>query len=261
MSVIKLVGIELEGGWDEAPDAPIHGDGSVTASGEYDSGEISSPPLRREDVESFIVRNYPQNVNPSCGLHVHTSLKSVGRYQQLMSEDFFAHWKNQMRLWGERYPVHRDSQFWQRLAGRNTYCRDSFQAEEQAEATSKWDCRYSMLNFCWTLHGTLEARVLPMFKRPATAIAAVNRHLDIIEEYLSKRRIRRYLGSDGVEYPAADISPVSERVESEFRIRSNVRDAVELEYAAPVNESHTVGPRFSWQSGSEYTVFDESEPF
>lgn len=244
MSVIKLIGIELEGAWDHEPDAPIHGDGSVMVHGEYDAGEISSPPLRRDQVNGFITRNYPDRVDASCGLHVHTSLVNVGRYAQLMSADFFRHWKSELRKWGGRYPIRAQSPFWSRLNGYNTYCQDEWGPAEQAQATSKWDCRYRMLNFCWTLHGTLEARVLPMFKQSATAIAAVNRHLDIIEDWLSHRRIRSYIGQEKLDYPQDVIALPHERIEEtaeppmnagavrlpdySFRLHDTERHAVEV---------------------------------
>jgi hypothetical protein len=192
MPYIKRIGIELEGGWDQRPAMPIHGDGSVgdaiPLNYRYAIGEISSRPLLRSQIPEFLEANYPQNVNATCGLHVHTSLCNVGRYSQLATKQFFDYWKIKMEQFGHAYPI-KSEQFWDRLNGENTFCRDRFDARLQIPDTTKSGARYRLLNYCYSLHGTLECRALPMFKSVRTALAAINAHLDIIERYLSAARI------------------------------------------------------------------------
>lgn len=119
---IRLVGVELEGGWDAMPagcDGPIR-DGSVefpppsmpeeinrlinsfdaTAqrkgmamlekwkqSNRYPQwvGELPSPAMPVKEVDSWVRKFYPHYVNASCGLHVHMSFNTNLTYQRLMT--------------------------------------------------------------------------------------------------------------------------------------------------------------------------------
>lgn len=224
MSLIRLVGIELEGGWDRVPPSRIHEDGSVTADGNYRRGEISSPPLKRSDIAQWVEANYPDNVNASCGLHVHTSIRNVGRYSQLMNPGFYRYWKDAIAKWGRVYPV-KNEQFWGRLRGQNSYCEDSWNPDIQARARSKGSERYALLNFCYSLHGTLECRALPMFRDWPVAVAAINAHLDIVERYLATLGKRFTVASSRqsgqVEFGEPPLE-VSESIEAGVRVPSPV---------------------------------------
>jgi hypothetical protein len=191
---IKLIGIELEGGWEEEPENGVngesHSDGSVNSfSGCQYDGEFVSRPMPLYDVESWIFRNYPDSMDSSCGLHVHMSLKTNLQYSRLMSKEFYDYFYRKLKIWGEKKKVYKDSSFWKRLEGRNTYCRVEYRdPDEQARSVSKgqYGDRYNMLNFCYGTHGTLECRVLPVFKSKGLAVSAIMTVCHIVETYLRK---------------------------------------------------------------------------
>jgi hypothetical protein len=195
---IKFVGLELEGGWKKNiyreergeeydgrmcnEDSEWHPDNSVQ-SGMDVRGEIVSRPLPLGKMEAWVKKYYPQDVNRSCGLHIHVSFKDNTFYQALMDKPFTKYYLEEIKKWGENYPIKND-EFWRRLAGENNYCLKKWNADCQAKFREKISERYTMLNFCWNLHGTMEIRVLPMFKDVNVAIAAINKSLDIVQTYL-----------------------------------------------------------------------------
>src|SRR5512141_1828439 len=108
---IHLVGIELEGGWKMRRDFDVYEDGSVynipnsiAASEHYEddyddesscscpdclenrgmsgrdrlvAGEICSPPLTLREAVHWMLDSYPDASNNTCGMHVHTSVRSL----------------------------------------------------------------------------------------------------------------------------------------------------------------------------------------
>jgi hypothetical protein len=67
-------------------------------------------------------------------------------------------------------------------------CRTTFRGISQlyTENDSYPDCRYSILNFQYNKHGTLEFRILPVFDKPELYIKAVQVCMDITQKYLDK---------------------------------------------------------------------------
>lgn len=193
---IDLVGVELEGGWNHEPEH-FHEDRSVSNLGGYNyHGESNSDPLKPELIEGWILRNYPDEANASCGLHVHVSFTSKLKYMRLMDKKFQTYFLNALRIWGETENIKKEigraghkvrAPFWARLEGNNTYCAtDGINSDLQAIMTSKGRCRYKALNFCYSLHGTLEIRVLPVFKQKELAVKAVKEVLRIINAYFKE---------------------------------------------------------------------------
>lgn len=120
---IKLIGIELEGGWSKMPpgcDGPIR-DGSVVFTppavppninallqsymnpelqagkrlyAEWKAknpfpdliGELPSPPMPKKEIALWVTKFYPQFVNDTCGLHIHMSFNTKLTYQRLMDK-------------------------------------------------------------------------------------------------------------------------------------------------------------------------------
>jgi hypothetical protein len=172
--VVGLVGVELEGGWSTSPDCEMHSDGSLRDLTREFSGEISSPPMIPELVTDWVRKNYPDQVNKSCGLHVHVSFKSDLEYQTFMRRKFFLWFVQKLKNFGTRNKIEYD-QFWNRLSGSNSYCEKKYSPDHQAMVRHKESaCRYSILNYCYRLHGTIECRVLPMFDEVETSIKAIN---------------------------------------------------------------------------------------
>jgi len=179
------IGIEIEGGWDYEPAADIYGDGSVSVGGDH-SGEICSPPLSLPKVQAWMRENYPSFTNSTCGLHIHISLKRNLDYSRLMSPNFYTYFLHHIEKWAEGY-ILKSSPFWNRLRGANSYCRREFKADEQVLLTHKESPRYTHLNYCFSLHHTLECRLFPTFKQVEVACHAVRAFVDIVEAWLEQQ--------------------------------------------------------------------------
>ena len=213
---ILLAGIELEGGWKAARHDVIR-DGSVDipppiavmmAADAYPQtaaqralvqawnetrcraiGELPSAPMKVPDVERWMKVNYPDEVNQTCGLHVHMSFRD-GHYMRLMEKEFQDLFIALLEEWGAREIIPPDHHFWSRLRGESEYCRLTFMPDQQVQLTRKlFDrrCpvnRYTALNYSWNTHGTLEVRVLPMFEVAEQSIRAVSEIFAIVNAYL-----------------------------------------------------------------------------
>lgn len=190
-SRIAKLGIELEGGWNSKPQ-DLKPDGSVNSINCAYLGEVASKPLGIKSVLSWVDKNYPDKVNHTCGLHIHISLYSHADYSKLMSRKFFLYLHREFKSWGLSYPINDDSAFWKRMAGENTYCKNKFNnPDKQAETNYRESIRYSHLNYCFKLHGTIEFRMLPMFQKKEIALSAIQKYYDIVNEWLAKQPIEK----------------------------------------------------------------------
>ena len=244
---VHRVGVELEGGWDNRPSGAVE-DGSVDVAANF-SGEVPSPILRPSEVEQWVTDNYPHYTNGTCGLHVHVSFGMLQHYSRLMEPAFRQFFREQLYAWGEQAKIHRSSQFWPRLAGDAYYCRDEFIPSEQVAARNKGDAdRYTQLNYCFGVHGTIECRVLPGFKYARVAVKAIYAVLDIFELYLRTTKLTKAqkcvtLNLTEGDFPPSeenwrlnyDEDPRSAEVELTER-HSNAED----DYSQPVISSQTV---------------------
>lgn len=190
---IDRVGIELEGGWyqpSEDIEDLIHEDISVKLEDKDPNkshywGEIASPPLLPQDVDTWTRRHYPSIINSTCGMHVHVSLHKVGDYLKLADERFYDYFLDRFESWGLKTIKSQKHIFWMRLRGYNNFCRKQFRADEQFYMRHKNDTRYTHINYCWSMHKTLECRLFPMFKYPYVTISAINEYIQCIEDYLT----------------------------------------------------------------------------
>jgi hypothetical protein len=192
---IDKVGLELEGAFKTArfrgatPLVLTH-DGSVRefSNSIIDTcrtGEVISPPLAYwGDVVKFIQDSYPDSINRTCGMHVHISVPSVGAYEAIADQRFHDFLMKSLKIWGKKNEVEATHSFWRRLAGTEFYCRNTYRPDEQIPLTCKSDPRYSQINYCYSLHKTMEIRVLPMFKQKKLAISAVYHLLRMTNKYL-----------------------------------------------------------------------------
>lgn len=200
---IYRVGVELEGGWVRIPDGVDLGhDGSIRGLADnppidpatgipkrpaqlVHPGELNSAPMELGMIQAWMRQSYPSHVNESCGLHVHTSFKSALHYMWLMVPEFQATMKYYLAEWGRKQGFDKKHPLLKRLVGRNQYCKDEFYADIQATNSKKSynhdspGNRYTIINYPFPLHGTIECRVLPMFEDVEQAIAAVGTVLDI----------------------------------------------------------------------------------
>ena len=189
---IAKYGIELEGAWDHVPSGSVH-DGSVTLYDYHFVGEIPSPPITLlASLENWIKKNFPIAINESCGMHVHMSFKNTADYALLMDTSAFQDYVLRgLELCGHRSGYDSSHVLFDRLEGYNEYCELSFCPDDQVILTQKEHCRYNVLNYCWSLHRTLEVRVLPMFDTSKESYAAVCEVSRLVNEWLKRKRKRK----------------------------------------------------------------------
>ena len=222
MIYIAKMGVELEGGWRHRKDreSGFHGDSSVDVYSEDDgrhecdgdceddcvissepriAGEFVSPPSTVKELAEFMDKHYPDDIDESCGMHVHFSFVKEGHYGTLMEPRFYGYFLRMMQKFGEEHKLSKSDEFWERLAGKNNYCCNNRKSnrtsvgyrrlvESQVYDRTRNETRYHHLNFCKALHGTLEVRLLPMFNDKKLAIEAIHYLAWIIESYLAKRK-------------------------------------------------------------------------
>lgn len=204
---ILRIGIELEGGWTKLPPgvAALEHDGSVRGLAHPPNGvltqvgELPSPPLFADagvaakhdqpSWQAWLKSCYPHAVNVTCGLHVHLSFRSLLVYQRLMVPEFQ---KEVLRLfgeWGKENCLALDHPLWARLAGKSEYCQHRFEPELQSLRRDKGHNRqergnrYTVINYCYGTHNTLECRLLPMMEDVRLAESAIQRFLDITNAF------------------------------------------------------------------------------
>lgn len=192
-SRIQYIGIEVEGVWKVAPKGSriVH-DGSVKgfpALGlpEENFGEIASPPILPIQATSWILKNYPNFLNETCGLHMHMSFKEARNYMRLMVEDYQDTVLHYLEKWGKEEKIPDNHHFWSRLRGESEYCQKKFWPDKQVIQQRKdYDRtreghRYTMINYCHGLRGmgTVEIRVLPMFDTPQQSARAIRLLVDV----------------------------------------------------------------------------------
>lgn len=209
-SRIDLIGVELEGGWTKLPKGTeaLHPDGSVTFP-EFPSnrtpegkvihvGEAVSPPMPLSMLNAWITQHYPTFVNKTCGLHLHMSFKSPLVYQRLMDPtyqktvlEFVRRWAETKRARGTTEGTFPDTHpIYERLKGTSQYCQDKFWADQQAAQRSKSyqhnrdGNRYTVVNYCYGLHQTVEIRLLPMFATAEIGEEAIRLLIDITNAWL-----------------------------------------------------------------------------
>jgi hypothetical protein len=139
--------------------------------GEY----VSSPIPYCEDLgalKTLIYRNYPHNVNDSCGGHFHISFISLGYYGLSMDKKVYQNVIKAFKAWAidgktKKAPAgftkSAQDKIMIRLKGRQ-YCKKEFASDEQI--LGYHNDRYTHFNYrAYHKHKTLEIRILPMFNK------------------------------------------------------------------------------------------------
>lgn len=169
---INLVGVELEGAWQQAPPGErIEADGSVKIPGTYSindavarlrpdqleslarqgmlpsgqpftRGEVVSKPLSIEKIERWITACYPQMVNETCGLHVHMSFLRHINYMRLMCKEFATQYIIEaVREWAAQEGLPKNHPQWNRLDPNHgwtlEHCAHLFLGDEQVKMKKK----------------------------------------------------------------------------------------------------------------------------
>lgn len=201
---IALVGLELEGGWVRGkipggirPEA----DGSVFKEarkadaywlqnkGLDCSGEIVSKPMLPAGASAWMKKFYPIFVDKTCGLHIHMSFEDLKMYARLMTPEFPLTVLEYLKRWADEQNLPPDHPLWDRLSDQSKYCQHKFWPDEQVrlerlKSPEYYDqdrkgSRYTVINYCYKLHGTMECRILPMFESVARSISAIQLIMDI----------------------------------------------------------------------------------
>lgn len=161
-------------------------------------GEAASPKLTRKSWEEWVRKYYPSTVNETCGLHVHMSFINIFCYQRLMVKDFQDTLVEYLGRWAAE-KLASNHHIFDRLAGHNRYCKGAFFPAEQSMASQRLGRnggedppnvpqRYTILNYCFKLHQTIECRVMPMFDTVDLAIGAIQLVLDTTDAFLSYQK-------------------------------------------------------------------------
>lgn len=206
---IMYVGVELEGVWETIPKGmrivkdtsvknfPAKLINKVAESGNGGIGEISSPPMFPAMMETWMKKNYPQHINATCGLHIHMSFASCSRYSTLMDIRYHDTLLHYIGEWAKQEGFSKDHLIWDRLKGESIYCQKKFWPDKQVLQREKiYDKqkeghRYTILNFCHGLLGTMEVRVLPMMNTPEQSARALQLIMDVTNACLVKLTERR----------------------------------------------------------------------
>ena len=191
---LDRLSLELEGAWYNYRE-DIHKDLSFSKedfSPEFESvGEFTSKPFTTfNEWAECLIKNYPDYSCNKCGFHIHFSLKSPAHYMMCMEKGFYDKFLESLKEWG-RKNVSPDDYFWARLAGANKYCQNVFIPDTQANYREKGINRLdrrTILNYTYRHLGTIEVRVLPMFKDYNLAISAINNIVNFVEKYISENK-------------------------------------------------------------------------
>ena len=229
---IQRVGVELEGLWlkpSRLCGGIWHHDGSVDVRDDSsedghdvddgDQGEyVSQPCSNRMQLERFVLDNYPDYVNESCGLHVHISFRHP-KYRAYTEEyAFYEAYLSAMKDIGEVLGMRSAHHYWKRWRGEplldqdHSYCAREWKPDLQFDGRDHGEARYCHLNYCYRKHGTLENRMLPMFHKPETALKAVLAYCTWVEEYLKERNKLPEFATEAVAEVAMPESRAEERI-------------------------------------------------
>lgn len=206
MSHVKLVGLEIEGGWEGTPgkppfDIPIIADHSIdgrTLPSESPLqtthvGEVVSEPMQPnlDVINAWLEKYWPDEVNNTCGYHIHASFDSLKDYSLLTMKSFSFLLRKELHSAGEALALPPNHHLFQRLEGKNPFALLNFDASKQIKLRHKSvgdRTRYGFVNCCWGIHGTFEFRALPAFKDVNLAKHFTKCYLDFVEYYLEKSR-------------------------------------------------------------------------
>jgi hypothetical protein len=119
------------------------------------------------------------------------SFKSPLYYEWLMIPEYPETLKAYLTRWAAYTKLDPAHQLFKRLKGGNQFCEDKFWPDDQAPLEKKSYTRtpsghrYTAVNYCHGLFGTLEYRALPTFEKVGHAIEAVKVVMDVTNATLA----------------------------------------------------------------------------
>lgn len=183
----------------------LKADGSVNSKEGYVSGETASEPTTRKGILEFIDKYYPDHTGTDCGLHLHVSL-TVKEYLALARPELM----DDLRAWyvklidSDKFNQYDKERMRDRLT--NSYCEFNTSKAliaQQIRQENKGSARYRAINFCHTVHGTVEFRLFPMLsnkKKAQHMIGEFYKWLDASladykKKYAEKKRVFTFTAS------------------------------------------------------------------
>jgi hypothetical protein len=200
-SLFPTVGVELEGFWStEDGDLPprMKGDCSVEAEDDdqldhqetplysLEAGEIASPILEGwQSVLDFVMQQYPNDQNHTCGMHVHLGV-TPEMHAYTYNADLWettAAALTALATADAGSPLNHTTRerLRRRATGGEYYCR----LNKLEEANDWKGYRYKVFNYSsFRSHQTLEVRVLPMAMSALEAIQIIKHLITTIGEWV-----------------------------------------------------------------------------
>jgi hypothetical protein len=191
-----MIGIEVEGWWmhnnyrsvvryaEDSCHMAHTDDGSLVSdsSGETIPHEFKTRPGSLCEAITQVTKIYPDKTDPSAGMHIHMSFQRPLDIGILNTTQFLDYFRQRWTEWGTRLAVHRDSEFWKRLKGENNYCAVPYVA-----TSFNGGDRYRQINWAaYAAHGTIEMRMLPLFRDARIAVSAIEEWVAIVEDYIEQ---------------------------------------------------------------------------
>lgn len=188
------IGVEVEGWWrdlraakEAASNWHMTGDhdGSLAECDDGESYEFRTRPGSLWEAISQVLAVYPDYTHRSAGMHVHVSFATAMDISCFASPEFLEYYKARWKAWGTAKQIDKGAAFWYRLNGGNTdYCADN-RLDRMTSYHLRNGSRYQQLNFTsFARHGTIECRMLPLFRDARLAIAALEELISIYENFL-----------------------------------------------------------------------------
>lgn len=159
-----------------------------------EDGERVSPVLAVQDLPQWVLDNYPDEVNDTCGAHLHVGVDML-TYSILMDSKFTDFVISESKAWRDRANIHNAS-FDRRLNNTNHYCKVQHDAGNQVWQTEHYyGARYTTVNYCYRLHGTIEFRIPPAFKQARITAKYYCLLLSLIPKFVKNYKTESYIGT------------------------------------------------------------------
>lgn len=173
-------------------------DGSISSHNGYAVEFVQKRLFRtRQRTKKALEEIYPHisEVNKSMGLHIHISVKNDDMYMDFASIRFFKYFVDKLEnspLYEKYYELKR------RMEDNNKYaCSAICDYDEtkliqwQITADDKKSVRYHAVNFCYSLHGTIEFRIFPAMEKVEGVTECINFVLDTMKSYIAEGKIQK----------------------------------------------------------------------
>lgn len=192
-------------------------DGSVETR-HYTAGEIASPIFyigldsSIKKFRRFVKEHIPQEVNSTTGHHIHLGMNNLLAYNKIMDIDYYNQFKKEVKKFFDScFANSADIEtqayyrlFLSRYANENHYCQDLFSPNAQAsygyaEYDGTSSGRYTMLNYCYPTHRTIECRLFPASNNPEIVCMVTEWFIKFTNTWLKKQESKSRVKKHKVE--------------------------------------------------------------